>query len=211
MRSTIEALLRLVEEVARGFNATTRTPSISIAADVASICRIGTFSSSKSRAVARTTDHDSRPQSPELLGRKIPRDEIKPAEMVLVGMTKREPIDVHDFPFAHKYRATMRSPRSKSRHALTAVNHHHACAGKSHHRGIALAHRKKRHAQIAVVIALVEPPFRIEDDREREPREDRMAPSRRRHQSGLWRDAGRPRQPCQQHAHTRARVRSASA
>ena len=66
---------------------------------------------------------------PELIGRKVARDEIQSAEMILIGMTEREPIDVHDFlrpqiSRDHPLAEVEVAPRA------AAVDHHHARAGK---------------------------------------------------------------------------------
>ena len=76
---------------------------------------------------------------PERVGGEVHRDEIEAAEVIEVGMAQHNVIDVHDF-----LRPQIRRDDSLAGVEVAVgaagVDEHHARAGKSDHRAIALAY-----------------------------------------------------------------------
>ena len=96
--------------------------------------------------------------------------------MVEVGMTQREVIDAHDL-LRPQIRRDDSLARIEAAVGAAGIDHHHARAGKSHHRAVALAHRQERHAQIGIEEAVVDPVSRVNRQHGRQRDRASRAPS----------------------------------
>jgi hypothetical protein len=87
---------------------------------------------------------------PELRRREIPHQKNQPAEVVAVGMAHGDVVHVHDLVSPEKWRHDSFARIEGAAEGTTAIDQHHASAGKSHHRRIALSYCQKTHAQIGI-------------------------------------------------------------
>ena len=169
-RNTIELLLCDLAMPALPLSDEIATPPIDATGAVSRTCTSRNFGALEVVHKARVTDVEARHAGgPERARREIHRDKIQAAEMVEVGMAQRDVIDAHDF-LRPQVRRDDSLARVKAAIGATAIDQHHARAGKSHDRAVALAHRQKRHAQVGIEEAVVCPVSRVnrQHDRQRD-------------------------------------------
>ena len=75
-------------------------------------------------------------------------------------MTQRDVIDAHNF-LRPQVRGDNSLARVKAAVGATAIDHHHARAGKADDRAVALADRQERHAQVRIEEPVVGPVARV--------------------------------------------------